>query len=81
MTKLWHWTRGSVFTAVLMHAALNFATARLIDSSRFDLLSRSSLSLYLTVIAAFAALALVFWALDIWVFRAQQSTKRGDAAA
>lgn len=64
MTKLYHWTKGSVFAAILMHGAVNFSTAQLIDPEAFVFGSRSSLQVYLTAVGAFLLLAAVFWLLD-----------------
>ena len=75
MTKLWRWTQGSVLTAILFHGVFNFTLATLIDPRRFDLNSRSNLGLYLTVISAFLATALLFWLLNRWLFTAKHANE------
>ena len=67
MTKLWHWTGGSVLLAILLHGSINFVTGAIVDPGRFELASRSNVGVYFIAIAAFAALALVFWLLDKWL--------------
>ena len=80
MTKLYHWTKGSVLIAILMHGAVNFTTAQLIDPEAFVLSSRSSLGVYVTMVGAFVLLALTFWALDKYLFAERGSRERGSTA-
>jgi membrane protease YdiL (CAAX protease family) len=69
MTKLHHWSRGSLWIAILYHGIVNYATGYVMEAHLWQIERFSPVWLEIIVIGLMILTAFVFWFLSKTVFR------------